>query len=46
MVSKLQPWIIQGCNLLTIKLNKYLVNAKGQQLCIVVDGFDEYPTSL
>ena len=26
--------------------NKYLVNSKGQQLCIVVDGFDEYPTSL
>ena len=27
-------------------LNKYLVKSKGQQLCIVVDGFDEYPTSL
>ena len=26
--------------------NKYLVNANGQQLCIVMDGFDEYPTSL
>ena len=26
--------------------NKYLVNTKGQQLCIVMDGFDEYPTSL
>ena len=26
--------------------NKYLVNSKGQQLCIVMDGFDEYPTSL
>ena len=28
------------------KLNKHLVNTKGQQLCIVMDGFDEYPTSL
>ena len=26
--------------------NKYLVNTKGQQLCIVMDGFDEYPSSL
>ena len=26
--------------------NKYLVNSKGQQLCIMMDGFDEYPTSL
>ena len=26
--------------------NKYLVNSKGQQLCIVMDGFDEYPTLL
>ena len=26
--------------------NQYLVNTKGQQLCIVMDGFDEYPTSL
>ena len=26
--------------------NKYLVNTKGQQLCIVMDGFDEYPTLL
>ena len=26
--------------------NKYLVNSEGQQLCIVMDGFDEYPTSL
>ena len=26
--------------------NQYLVNSKGQQLCIVMDGFDEYPTSL
>ena len=26
--------------------NTYLVNSKGQQLCIVMDGFDEYPTSL
>ena len=26
--------------------NKYLVNSKGQQLCIVMDGFDEYSTSL
>ena len=29
-----------------ILLNKYLVNNKGQQLCIVMDGFDEYPASL
>ena len=26
--------------------NKYLVNTKGQQLCIVMDGFDEYPNAL
>ena len=26
--------------------NQYLVNSKGQQLCIVMDGFDEYPSSL
>ena len=26
--------------------NKYLVNTKGQQLCIVMDGFDEYPNTL
>ena len=26
--------------------DKYLVNTKGQQLCIVMDGFDEYPSSL
>ena len=25
---------------------KYLVNTNGEQLCIVMDGFDEYPTSL
>ena len=25
-------------------LNKHLVNTKGQQLCIVMDGFDECPT--
>ena len=27
-------------------LNKYLVKTKGQQLCIVMDGFDEYPSLL
>ena len=27
-------------------LNQYLVNVKGQQLCIVMDGFDEYPSSM
>ena len=26
--------------------DKYLVNTKGQQLCIVMDGFDEYPSIL
>ena len=26
--------------------NKYLVNTKGQQFCIVMDGFDEYPNTL
>ena len=26
--------------------NKYLVNTKGQHLCIVMDGFDEYPNIL
>ena len=26
--------------------NKYLRNSKGQQLCIVMDGFDEYPSTL
>ena len=25
---------------------KYLLNSKGQQLCIVMDGFDEYPNTL
>ena len=29
-----------------ITFNKYLVNTKGQQLCIVMDGFDEYPNTL
>ena len=27
-------------------LDKYFVNGEGQQLCIVMDGFDEYPTLL
>ena len=27
-----------------ITLNKHLMNTEGQQLCIVMDGFDEYPT--
>ena len=27
-------------------LNKYLVNTKGLQLCVVMDGFDEYPASM
>ena len=26
--------------------NKHLINSNGRQLCIVMDGFDEYPTSL
>ena len=26
-------------------LNKHLMNTEGQQLCVVMDGFDEYPTS-
>ena len=26
-------------------LNKHLMKTEGQQLCIVMDGFDEYPTS-
>ena len=26
--------------------NNYLVNTKGQHLCIVMDGFDEYPNTL
>ena len=26
-------------------LNKHLMNTEGQQLCIVMDGFDEFPTS-
>ena len=29
-----------------ITFNKYLLNSKGQQLCIVMDGFDEYPNTL
>ena len=29
-----------------ITMSKHLVNTKGQQLCIVMDEFDEYPTSL
>ena len=27
-------------------VNKYLVNTKGRQLCVVMDGFDEYPASM
>ena len=27
-------------------ITKYLVNENGQQLCIVMDGFDEYPSAL
>ena len=27
-------------------LVEYLVNTKGQELCIVMDGFDEYPNTL
>ena len=27
-------------------LNEYLVNTKGRQLCVVMDGFDEYPASM
>ena len=30
----------------TATLSKYLANTEGQELCIVMDGFDEYPTSL
>ena len=30
----------------TTTITLYLVNTKGHQLCIVLDGFDEYPTSL
>ena len=30
----------------TATLTTYLVNTNGQQLCIVMDGFDEYPTSM
>ena len=30
----------------TTTITLHLVNTKGHQLCIVLDGFDEYPTSL
>ena len=30
----------------TATLTTYLVNTNGQQVCIVMDGFDEYPTSM
>ena len=30
----------------TATLSRYLANTEGQELCIVMDGFDEYPSSL
>ena len=46
--KQLVEYMSMGClddEQITI-FSKYFVNANGQQLCIVMDGFDEYPTSL
>ena len=46
--KQLVEYMSMGCldNEQIATFNKYLVNTKGQQLCIVMDGFDEYPTLL
>ena len=45
--KQLIEYMSMGCldNEQITTLNKYLTNTKGQQLCIVMDGFDEYPAS-
>ena len=46
--KQLVDYMSMGClddKQITI-FTKYLVNTNGEQLCIVMDGFDEYPTSL
>ena len=46
--KQLVEYVSMGCldNDQITAFNKYLVNSKGQQLCIVMDGFDEYPNTL
>ena len=46
--KQLVEYMSMGCldDIQITAINKYLVKANGQQLCIVMDGFDEYPTSL
>ena len=47
-IKQLVEYMSMGCldDEQITTFNKYLVNSKGQQLCIVMDGFDEYPSSL
>ena len=47
-IKQLVEYMSMGCldDEQITTFNKYLFNTQGQQLCIVMDGFDEYPTSL
>ena len=47
MTKQLIEYMSMGCldDEQITTLNKYLTNTEGQQLCIVMDGFDEYPAS-
>ena len=46
--KQLVEYVSMGCLDIeqTMALNQCLVNTEGRQLCIAMDGFDEYPTSL
>ena len=46
--KQLVEYMSMGCldNEQIENFSKYLVNTKGQELCIVMDGFNEYPTLL
>ena len=44
LVEYMSMGCLHGEKILT--LVEYLVNTQGQQLCIVMDGFDEYPNTL
>ena len=44
LVEYMSMGCLHGMKILT--LVEYLVNTQGQQLCIVMDGFDEYPNTL
>ena len=47
MTKQLIEYMSMGCldDEQITTLNKHLTNTEGQQLCIVMDGFDEYPAS-